>query len=71
MKLLKRINQALQEGHKITIELCPHIPYCNVRKFIRDNHRPAYCHNNSMRRCETYKFYERYKDFDFGMMLGI
>lgn len=46
---------------------CKYFDNCDIRKFGRINCLTK----DTIKTCRTYKFYEKYKDFDYGRQLGI
>ena len=46
---------------------CPHYNYCRIKDFGRINCLTK----DTIETCQTYKFYKKYKDFDYGRQLGI
>ena len=54
-----------------TIKLCKFIGDCNVRRYLRNQNKPTECYDEKVINCQTYKFREKYKEFDNGRYLGI
>ena len=53
-------HKVFHKNLETSIELCPHIEYCDVRKMKRINDEYIDCFLDNAKNCQTYKFYNKY-----------